>query len=402
MTVARNPFANSLIANYARENNNALPKNQAELYRDILKRRLQACKEIIEEKGTSAEDILAFAKEIAFLMFDSENYGLEIPLSEIESQVKSNKVAEIVEILVYARIARLGQGRTKKFSFVHRRFNEYFVSQSLLANPDIVPKDAIPKDSRWRDALVLYCEIAPFEKAKEIANFCWEEVKKLGDSSLDLSEENLQTYLGAMHCLRFLNEAFRSRKECLIDFQDDIEKLILEKKWKNLLEVKLIIEATGVMNIDKVDKMIISALNLNDEWVTKTAIDSCRYFSELSDSLNKKIVDHFTDRTDVEFIIYQKKALFSFRYSEAFEKVYQSLKTRRNIIFLFCVGVLISLFLFPSSTLFLILIYILGYIIREKNICIIAICGTTLLLFLQLSPILIDGEQCSQVVMGIS
>lgn len=43
--------------------------------------------------------------------------------------------------------------------------------QRIIREDETIEFDAIPNDSQWRDALVLYCEVAPFEKAQAIANF---------------------------------------------------------------------------------------------------------------------------------------------------------------------------------------------------------------------------------------
>ena len=116
----------------------------------------------------------------------TETYGLEASIQELKLKLPQHPIEDVIDILKYARLGRLGSGDDNRFSFVHRRFNEYFVVQRLIEQPHRVPQDAIPNDSRWRDALVLYCEVAEENKAKEIANFCWSEISKVIDNNVDM------------------------------------------------------------------------------------------------------------------------------------------------------------------------------------------------------------------------
>ncbi len=386
--VARNPFANSLIANYASENDNRLPNNQAELYEDIIYRRLKVCEEKIIESKISIQEVLDFAESVSSMMFQSYLYGLEMPIKDIKELLPSKKVDEIITILEYARIARVGRGRLGTFSFVHRRFNEYFVSKRLLSKSDSIPKVAIPHDSRWRDALVLYCEIAPYEAAKEIANFCWQEIKKIRDGNLDLSEDNSNIYVQSMHCLRFLIEAFRSRKECLVDFQNEFEEFILSKiptnkNQTNLLETKLIIEATGIIAPEEVDKIIIPAFDMNNDWISETAINSCKYFPELSNNLDKKIIDYFRKKPQLNFLQEKATIITPLKYSDAFKRVYINLRKIYIFYIMSFIGLSFLFFVSPMLGLFLItLSSVTNYIyIRDKKMAGLVLLMRVLILY---------------------
>jgi GTPase SAR1 family protein len=171
--IARNPFTAALIYSYARKYKNNLPKNQAELYSSFIDQRLDGCRDRIQRKNLTKEQIIKCAIDIADTMMITETYGLEACVQELKVKLPQHPIEDVIDILKYARLGRLGSGDENRFSFVHRRFNEYFVVQRLIEQPHRVPQDAIPNDSRWRDALVLYCEVAEENKAKEIANFCW-------------------------------------------------------------------------------------------------------------------------------------------------------------------------------------------------------------------------------------
>ena len=62
-------------------------------------------------------------------------------------RTKIQNIEKIINVLVFAKIGHLSV-QNKKFSFVHRRFNEYFVVLYLIANPEVIDMESIPNDSQ--------------------------------------------------------------------------------------------------------------------------------------------------------------------------------------------------------------------------------------------------------------
>ena len=318
--VARNPFAVALISDYAKENRNTLPASQAELYSSYIMRRLRDCRERMEESGLTDEQVVGCATDIADVMFTTEHLGLEAPIRELKERLPGVPVEEIVELLLFARLARVGRGHKRRFSFAHRRFNEYFVVQRLKQEPDRVPADSIPTDSRWRDALVLYCEVADESRATAIAEFCWSEVVKMADTRLNMSDPQ---YLRSMHCLRFLKEAFRARTQCIVSFRDDLEKFIKRQinKDDNLLVQKFAVEAVGLLRPADMDSTLVAALNVNNPWIDETALKSCHYLPRLSDDLNKELTRFIDSIGFVQFVRRRRELMFSLKLSNVFSSL---------------------------------------------------------------------------------
>ena len=144
-------------------------------------------------------DIYLTCEQIAQSMFSQSNVGLELSDVELKRDIQREDLPEVLRFLVQARIARLGSA-SGNFSFVHRRFNEYFLVRRLAQGGHAMPYDAIQADSRWRDALVLYAEIASAEDAKKLADHAWSNVCQLGRLSL---RENFSEFIRARHALRF-------------------------------------------------------------------------------------------------------------------------------------------------------------------------------------------------------
>src|SRR5271167_3784506 len=75
-----------------------------------------------------------------------------------------------------------GSYPSERISFVHRRFNEYFLARAVEIGLTDVDLESITSDRRDRDALVLYVELASDEKARELAQFCWDQIEVIGET----------------------------------------------------------------------------------------------------------------------------------------------------------------------------------------------------------------------------
>lgn len=290
--IAKNPFAATLIADYAENNNNKSPANQSEMYRSYIEKTMHDCQDKLEKANIEIETIFTVCTVLAKEMFES--YGLELPTNKIRLKYPEYPIDIVVDILRFARIGRGASNDTSKFSFVHRRFAEYFFVQNMLNGNVDVSLDSIPSDSQQRDALVLYCEVADFEKAKSIADYCWREIQRI-NNPMDLH---------SIHCLRFLRDAFRGRQECIKEFEDDLAGYLLNqfKENPNLVSAKISAELIGVLSEEKINTVLAQCLSINNTWVGENAIKSCRHIDKLDRNTTQMLSQYFTAINIVEII----------------------------------------------------------------------------------------------------
>ncbi len=348
--IARNPFTATLISSYAQAHDNGLPLNQAELYASYINQNLELSIDIIKKNGLEKEEVIQCAIDVSDVMLATQSLGLEASISELQSRLPNYRIEKVIEVLRYARLGRLGSGDEHQFSFVHRRFNEYFVVKNLIKEPERVPKDAIPSDSRWRDALVLYCEVADEEDVKEIANFCWTEINRIFKSHVDMNDPQ---FLRMIHCLRFIKEAFRSRVSCIEDFRQDLADFIykilqpnnenillkiLQPNNENILLQKIAVEAVGVLRDEDIDRVIIEAINIDDSWINETALRACRHLPKISNNLRKKLIDYINSFSPLMLFKKKDDLLFSLNLSDGFVDVRDFLKWRIIDIYTFSIG----------------------------------------------------------------
>lgn len=415
--IARNPFTVALIANYAKEHQNTLPKTQAELYSDYISRRLTMYRERLEKKDVTIDRIIQCAEDIANLMFSTPEYGFDIPLKSIKDRLQDPSIENEIGILIHARLARLGRGDEKRFSFVHRRFQEYFIARRLLQQSEGMTLEAIPTDSRWRDALVLYCEISEDDEAKRVANFCWSEISKITEEDLNMSDPQ---YLRAIHSLRFLKDAFRSRVDCLSSFQDGLANFIkkqagfeidfvspetqeelkivgiplsqeflvalfkdiqkhygtlarfddIEIKSPDLLSAKLALEAVGILSNERIESAIIAGLSIRNKWITETVLDACRHLPQLSQTSYDRLKTYINEIPSKELLSRRKELLLSLKLSDVFIPLYRYCNTRIIKVYSTLFGklcVFLSIFmLHPMLLVFMLILMLITRIIIKK------------------------------------
>jgi len=274
--LARNPFTASLITAFARRHGRALPAGQSELYESYVRTRMEQCGDFIAQRSLRESAVRRNAEDIAYAMFEGASLGLEAPLAHLEQQLPGLSIAPTVDVLVFARLGRLSNGAARRFSFVHRRFNEYFLVTRLQRDPSLVPMSAIPTDSRFRDAMVLYCEVATESEAATIARYCWQHASQLFGSAVTRERTD---YMAGVHALRFLSDAFRNRLACIAPFRRELAEMILRvlDSGSNLLEKKLSVEALSLLDEEDLRRGLVAAARVNNAWIDETAFRAAQY-----------------------------------------------------------------------------------------------------------------------------
>lgn len=334
--VARNPFSAALIRIYAENHGGELPSNQLQMYESYIRGRLDASVDQTRRYGLIVEQIIVSATEIAWCMFRGEEIGLEAPINQLAELLPNIPMESVTTVLRYSSLARMSGGTDPRFSFVHRRLNEYFVARGLLNNPTGVTLQAIPTDSRYRDALALYCEVGESEHVKNIAAFCWSEITAVRDDSDTLAEGHLR----AVHCLRFLRDAFRTRPE-VIEFDKELAEYISGRidSGGDLLAAKIALEATGLLPENETEPILVKALEMGNSWISDTALHACRHLKRVSPKLDRGLFEYLRSIPISEFLHRNREIVFSLSLSDAFRGLrrYCAFRSADNRIFVIAV-----------------------------------------------------------------
>ncbi len=329
--VARNPFKNFLIVHFY-EKTHDLPDYQIDLFRSYIQIQLEEKKEYLVELNITPDQVFDYSTEIAYFTYEKTSFGLEIPVSFLKGCLPQIPVKNAIAALNEIKIARITSD--DRFTFVHRRFHEFFVSLKLLNEKKLAEAQfgSVPKDTRLRDTLVLFCEVTDPQTAKEFARKCWETIRPIQEKNFNQAD-----YWAGIHALRFLIEAFANRK-AQIDFLNEdlykwVDSVISEKGNSNILGAKFALEAISLFYPIQGSRLIARALSFGVPWLSETAVDTSRQFSALPGAVQKRVFRYFQERylSTSWFLPFFKLIKISrlgklIRFSEAFNKIYYYLK----------------------------------------------------------------------------
>ena len=339
--LARNPFMMALLGTWVKAHHD-LPISQPQIFEGYINFRLEACSARLKRANISAERVKLVSMELAWFVFKSSVFGLEAPVKLISQHFKSAEVDAVIDVLDYARIARVTQGEDKSFAFVHRRFLEYFVTVKLLSHPEDVPISHIPTDSRGRDALVLYAQLCDEPEAGRIAQLCWDEITtNFGDPELRIR---------AIHCLRFLIDAFGARRNIIAHFEEALSSFVMDHvtKGDSLIMAKICLEATGLLSESRAAPVLTAAISGQDSWLQETAFRSCRQLPKLNPALEESIASYVMSIPDLGFWANRKSLLLSLSLSDALRGVYHTARKRLINTWMSIGGAVLAVLISPA------------------------------------------------------
>ena len=307
VSLCRNPFSLSLLIDYMKGNVSAeLPQNQMRLYDSFLERRLSRCEEQLRENGFRVEHVISAASELALYLQNQPDKGLECTLSDLQNLNDGRDWSRLLPILKEIRLCRFG-GSKGTVSFVHRRFQEFFVVKDILDRDQQLSQaeyESIGHNKGFRDALVLYCEVAPEEKARQIAQFCWEQVRSRIDT---------RSYIGNQGCVELVNtlcfmaEAFRTRLDLLQSFRTEFQTLLEEKlaDQTDYYVQHAIVGCMVLMEQESMQRFALRVLELDNRYLSDLVMLNCRAITEKPSGL-----------FETEFTAY----FLSLRYNQFFRR----------------------------------------------------------------------------------
>ncbi len=363
----KNPFSLSLVKDYLKHNAGQLPPNQLALYESCIRYRLHPDM-LAEEYRLSPADIIDTARAIAAFLFDDPRYGLTIELQELNRRLKGYPLNAAIKLLRDQRLARLGRGR---FSFIHRKFHEYFVALNFREQPEQLPVGDIPLDARNRDALVLYCEIAEEARADEVARYCWEEAQKLNyepspdeawllDPALSRKERQKRLkkaqarkiiiddqYYQSVNCLRFLADGFTSRKQLLAPYTEGLSGFILlnVELGDDLILKKFLIESIALLPQEEAERLIVrifDKLTLTpNQYLQESLANASRYLGRLSRPVLEHLLRFYFLRTK-QLGYPTSKEVKVLKLSDNFRPLARFLQVRELEKWLFVAGVILA------------------------------------------------------------
>ncbi|KAA3645327.1 MAG: NACHT domain-containing protein [Chloroflexi bacterium] len=279
LNLIENPFYLSLLAGYILENKQ-LPKGQYDLFENFILTRLEVDQARLKGLGYTDHQVFQFSSELAYVMLDTPHIGLEARVDDlfravIENEdsklsIKKINLHQLLSALNYSKIGAITSvGEDNYFGFVHRRFHEYLTANYVQLNQHEIPLESIFLDNRWRETLILLCEVLPIEQLEEITIIA--ELKiSIGMRTIPQSHFHDE----AIESMRFLKDAFRSR---IAEVPQELKLIIgrfIKRQFKvgNLLDKKRGTECLSLADEFSASEILVEALNQESDWLRETAI----------------------------------------------------------------------------------------------------------------------------------
>ena len=321
--IAQNPFYLGLLARYAKENQK-LPDRHYDLFEHFVQTRAHTDEERLRHLGLTPAKLVERASILAFAMTRTPNVGLEVDVDHIRKVTNGfnetsgwdpNMIEPLLNALAYSKLGRISQeetGNPGDFSFVHRRFHEYFCARYLKQNPHIAPFEKLAADDRWREILVLLCEVLPSEHLAII----FDTARSSLTAGIKADSGSIE-HRKAIETIRFLRDGFRSRIDDLpIDIREMCSKFIQRQlESGNLLDQKRAIEGVSIADDESVHSIFESALASESAWLRETAIRSCRILRHIPQQIAEAIRHHIYRRYTDFKIIHDYYATYSVLFS---------------------------------------------------------------------------------------
>ena len=194
LDASKNPFVAQLVIDYISANRGKIPFSKIEVYDAYIRTRLNRLEDILTEYKMTTDSVIEVATQISFAMFSHTRVGLEASLDEILQWLKTysaQHIRNVADILVRSRLMRKGPFPAERLSFVHRRFNEYFLAKAAADGLMAIDLESIATDRRDRDALVLYVELAESEQVQRIIAFCWQQLSVTASEDAHATAEHI-------------------------------------------------------------------------------------------------------------------------------------------------------------------------------------------------------------------
>lgn len=227
--LSRTPLLASLVRQYYREKQ-AWPADQKQLFQELMTARVRrVLEESGERSGITPELIMRMTATLAYKMMETEPSHSFLTLEEAHAALSypSRQVDTVVELLDMAKICKINRANQETITFVHRRFMEFFVTQSSQFSQQTMQDHLsdIWTLGSYYDVLAFYGAICKLDDANTLAKACYQVIMEPSNDFQNIRNEKC---LYAINSLNFLFNAFRRRPRPVMQYITLISEKILE------------------------------------------------------------------------------------------------------------------------------------------------------------------------------
>jgi len=214
--MTKNPMFLGLVCEYVRVNHQ-FPPNTHSAYDSYLEQRLKRDGDRIRQKyGVGTSLVRRTAEEIAFCMAAVTGLGLSPSRQQLRTALAATGTVSIAQLgnvlnaLEYTKLGRTPDEITgsadKRFTFAHRRFQEYFATRVALREPHRVSAHELMTNGRWRETAVTILQTQPPEATTPLLDEAELLLTPMVLEATDAPESGVFTWPpGSLHILQLLD-----------------------------------------------------------------------------------------------------------------------------------------------------------------------------------------------------
>jgi hypothetical protein len=295
---------------------NHFPDNAHSVLETYLNKRLTSDEDRIENRfNLKSSEVRSIAEKVAFCMTLDSKLGLSQTCGEIKEAM--NRVGlrvpgnfeQFLNALAYLKLARFDgetmAGESQRFTFSHRRFQEYFATCVVLREPNRVHPKELLTDGRWREtAVVVFQTHSPEEfesilcEAKNILDLTIMNSTELIDNPVEyvthnsfkrdnISPKNFSWNSNLIHLLGILQEGFTGRVESLpseIRIQAGI--ILLSATCQgSLADQKTSLEVSGILPQSVLSWLLRRSFSGRSQWLKEVAYQQAAKLEKIPDDV---------------------------------------------------------------------------------------------------------------------
>jgi hypothetical protein len=309
--ICENPMYLTLLIEYVREGAE-VPKNAHELFGRFVDRSFNSRKEELKGWGTDPASVRAFTETAAFQIVAEPSLGLNPTrqgLLEAVGRIRSDgqqsdQFLDILEDLHFSRgDSESGNGLTRRFTFSHRRLQEYFATCYVIRAEEAVKDAELLLDARWRETAVVVLSSGVPERCASLLALVQQhllgmvECIKANGQYQQGSPEALEVGIaspgffswpsGTLHLLSVLQDVFISNPPLLhIESRCEIANIIRSAFFHGRLQDRRVaLEVAGALSDTELTPLLRTAISFGSTLLDDIAFRQMRALTRLPDDM---------------------------------------------------------------------------------------------------------------------
>lgn len=295
-TFASNPMFLGLLCEHMRTTGQ-FPANSHAVFEDYLGHRLQRDAQRIKARfAVEVDFVRAGAEEIAFLMASVPRMGLtpskEMLLASASGldTLTPRWVGTILEALEYSKLGRTDVNTAGKatFSFVHRRFQEYFATCVVIHEGRRVPVASLLDNDQWRETAVTLLQIQSKQDTEPLLTEAQERLAVFAEQTLT---GDFRWPDGCLHLLRILSTGLESREDAVREPLQPLIDQILVRAWDdgNRLDKRRALDFVLLAGTPVAERLLTEAFRSRNDLLREGAFRNAGTLPDLSPALRAQI-----------------------------------------------------------------------------------------------------------------